>query len=164
MNTSTREKRKIQVPVGVEKLLFFAAQDEAFKERLLADRDAAIEESGVRLRESEAAALRAIDAVALGAMIDSIVAENPRRRKFMGLVAAAATSLAAGTAVISCDGASGDILSKGATGDTDVDGGTDTDTATDTASDTDTVDIGYDGGLGGATGEVNVDGDFGEEE
>jgi hypothetical protein len=156
-----RIKQKIKVPVGVEKLLFLAAQDEDFRERLLADRTAAIAESGVRLRRSEAAALAAIDSASLEAMIDSIVPENPRRRKFMGLVAAAATSLAAGTAVISCDGASGDILSKGATGDTDVDG--DTDTATDTASDTDTVDIGYDGGLGGATGEAEVDGDFGEE-
>lgn len=189
----TRRKRRIQVPVGVEKLLYLAAQNEGFRARLLADRGAAIEESGVRLRESEAAALGAIDSAALEAMIDNIVPENPRRRKFMGLVAAAATSLAAGTAVISCDGASGDILGKGATGDTDVDGSTDTDTdadtdtdidtdtdtdsdtdtgtatdtstETDTVTDTDTVDTETDTEASyGATADTRVDGDFGKGE
>jgi hypothetical protein len=39
----------------------------------------------------------------LAAMIRGIVPTNPRRRKFMGVVAAAATSVAAGTAFIACE-------------------------------------------------------------
>jgi hypothetical protein len=151
------------VPVGVEKLLYLAARDDGFKRRLLDDRAAAIEESGTRLRPSEAAALDAIDSATLERMIGSIVPENPRRRKFMGLVAAAATSLAAGTAVISCDGASDD-MSKGATGDTDVDGDTDTDssTNTDTVSDSDTIDTNIDTETAtqGVKADVEIDGVF----
>ena len=157
----SRPKRKMQVPVGVEKLLYLAAQDDGFKERLLEDRAAAMNEAGVQLRPSEAAALEAIDASTLEKMIEAIVPENPRRRKFMGLVAAAATSLAAGTAVISCDGAGGDDLSKGITGDTEVDGG-DTDTEAD-GGDTDTVDTETDTDSSfGLDGDTRVDGDFGD--
>jgi hypothetical protein len=159
-------KHRIQVPVGVEKLLYLAAGDARFKVSLLANGGAAIEEAGVRLRPSEAAALAAIDRTALLAMIEAIVPSNPRRRKFMGLVAAAATSLAAGTAVVCCDGASGDVLTKGSTGDTDVDGDTDGDAdAGDDAGDTDTVDTETDTESSfGLTADARVDGRFGEEE
>jgi hypothetical protein len=133
-------KRKIQVPVGVEKLLYHAARDDDFRELLLSDRERAATEAGVTLRSSERAALEAIPVDTLVAMIDSIVPTNPRRRKFMGLVAAAATSLAAGTAVIACDDDS-KPQPAGVGPDTDVDGDTDSDTDTDdTDSDTSTVD------------------------
>lgn len=133
---------KIEVPIGIEKALYHAARDEEFKSRLLEDPGTAIRSVGIRLRLSELALLEAITPDLLETMIKKLVPENPRRRKFMGLVAAAATSLAAGTAVISCDGASGDVLTKGSTGDTDIDGGadasTDADTDTDTSFDVDT--------------------------
>jgi len=152
----SERKRRMQVPVGVEKLLYLAARDQDFKRMLLEHRAEAIEASGLTLRSSEAAALQTIDDRALEAMIASIVPTNPRRRKFMGLVAAAATSLAAGTVVISCDGASGDVLGKGATGDTDVDGDTDTE---DSDTDTDTVDTETETGwAGGAQPDDDVDG------
>jgi hypothetical protein len=150
----SKQGNKIQVPVGLEKALYHAARDEEFKAQLLADPAAAIESSGIRLRASEAA------------MLAYLVPENPKRRKFMGLVAAAATSLAAGTAVISCDGASGDVLSKGATGDTDVDGDTDTtdgDAGSD-AGDTDTVDTDTEtDSTFGLSNDESIDGNFDEE-
>jgi len=88
----------MRVPVGLEQLLYLAAGDAGLKERLLADPVAAAAEKGVRLRPSERAMLEVTPRATLGAMVDRIVPANPRRRKFMGLVATAAASLAAGTA------------------------------------------------------------------
>ncbi len=135
---------KIQVPVGLEKILFHAARDTSFKKLLLADRDAAIEKSAVNLRPSERAMLSVATDNALEAMIARIVPTNPRKRKFMSLVAAAATSLAAGTVLVAsgCDAQS---VVKGSTADEDIDGSvdsgdTDTETSTETDTDSDTVD------------------------
>ena len=47
----------MDVPVGFETLLYQAARDAAFKRRLLADRESALEDAGIRLRPSEAAML-----------------------------------------------------------------------------------------------------------
>ena len=146
-------KEKIQVPVGLEKILFHAARDTSFKKLLLADRDAAIEKSRVTLRPSERAMLSVATDDALEAMIARIVPTNPKKRKFMSLVAAAATSLAAGTAVI----AGGCVSeSAGSRIDEDIDGSVDsgdtdtgTDSDTDTGTDSDTVDT--------DTGGPNVD-------
>ena len=150
-----RSEGKVQVPVGLEKILFHAARDTSFKKLLLADRDAAIEKSGVSLRPSEHAMLSVATDDALEVMIAKINPSNPKKRKFMGLVAAAATSLAAGTAVIAsgCDNVSADNKEYG------VDAGTgsdiDTDTDTDTDSDTDTEqDAGDDSG---DTDTVDID-------
>ena len=147
------ERGTIKVPVGFEKLLFHAARDGEFKELLLSDPNAAIASSGIKLRPSEQAMLGAIGADALETMIASINPENPRRRKFMGLVAAAAASLAAGTVEVGCDrgvtkGSRPDTdevetdQHHGDTGgvgpDTDVDGDVDSDTDADTDGDTDT--------------------------
>ena len=98
----TKLAQNVQVPVGIEKLLYLAAKDLALKEKLLADREAAIAELGVALRPSEQAMLKAAPKAVLEAMIANIAPENPCKRRFMGLVAAAAASLAAGTASVSC--------------------------------------------------------------
>lgn len=98
-----REERVIpgsentEIPVGFEMLLYRAAQDPELKLLLLSDRDAAIASAGIRLRPAERATLDAVSDEALGRMIDRIEPSNPQRRKFMGNVAAAVTSLAAGT-------------------------------------------------------------------
>ena len=145
-----RSEGKVQVPVGLEKILFHAARDGSFKNLLLADRDAAIEKSGVSLRPSEHAMLSVATDDALEAMIAKINPSNPKKRKFMGLVAAAATSLAAGTAVIAggCDNVSADNKEYGVDAGTGSDIDTDTDTDTDTeqdagddSGDTDTVEV-----------------------
>jgi hypothetical protein len=115
--------RKISVPVGLEKVLYLAARSRALRERLLADRLGTIAGLGVELRESEQAMLAAAPEAALEAMIDRIDASNPRRRKFMSLVAAAATSLAAGTAAMGCLPQEATIA--GGANDADVDSGAD---------------------------------------
>lgn len=114
-------KHQIEVPVGLEQLLFLAARDEAVKTDLLADRIGTVARLGVRLRPSEVTTLEAISDAALKAMIGHLRPENPKRRKIMGLVAATVTSLAAGTAVISCDN-DNQIQSRGVDPDTSVDG------------------------------------------
>ena len=129
-----RRGPEVQVPVGLEKALYLAARDDEFKARLLADPAAFIAEQGIELRPSELATLSAISPAVLESMVDRLVPENPRRRKFMGLVAAAAASLAAGTALVSCD----DDVGKGIGPDTDIDGDTDTDGDTDSDTDTET--------------------------
>ena len=98
-----RFAQKVRVPVGLEKILYVAAQDPSLRERLLEDRAGAIAALGVALRPSEKAMLEAAPRAVLETMIASIVPANPRRRRFMNLVAAAATSLAAGTAGVACD-------------------------------------------------------------
>jgi len=184
-----RRKRrgKIKVPVGLEKVLFHAARDEVFKAELLSDRMVAIAVIGVKLRSSERAMIEAVSDVELKAMIDRLEPANPRRRKFMGLVAAAATSLAAGTAVVAgCDDDNkpeddgydwvdtdnpDDNLDGGAGPDVDTDIDTDTDVDTDTdtdmdaapdGGDTDTVDAAVEdsGGSWGNTAIDDVDGEF----
>jgi hypothetical protein len=143
---------KIQIPVGLEKLLYLAARDPALKERLLADRAGAIDALGVRLRPSERAILEVVPPAALAAMVGRIAPQNPRKRRFMNLVAAAATSLAAGTAGVACDEVDGDEpingVDAGAGADTDTDADTDSDGGTDTDTvDTDTF-TGVDAGVG----------------
>jgi hypothetical protein len=115
---------KVQVPVGIEKLLFLAAADGDFRKALLADREGAVVAAGVSLRDSEREVLKAVPDEALAAMIDRVVVENPRRRRFMGLVAAVATSLAAGTVLIQAG--CGDTVSRGIGPGVDAGTGTDT--------------------------------------
>jgi hypothetical protein len=134
-----RFAQKLSVPVGLEKVLYLAARSRAVRERLLADRLGTIAGLGVTLRDSERAMLAAAPAAALEAMIDRIDASNPRRRKFMSLVAAAATSLAAGTAAMGCLPQEATIA--GGANDADVDSDTDADAGQDAAvvdTDTDT--------------------------
>jgi hypothetical protein len=159
---------KIKVPVGFEKALFHAARDDDFKALLLADPQTAIAGKGIRLRPSELAMITAITPSAMESMIDSLVPENPRRRKFMGLVAAAAASLAAGTVAASCgDDDDNDDTVDTDNQDTDLDGGAgpdtdvDSDSDSDSDSDTDSVDTDNpDTDIGGATATEDVDGKF----
>ncbi len=115
------ESGTVQVPVGLEKLLFYAARDTDFKQHLLDDPAAAIAGKNMRLRPSELAMLNAVSKEALTSMIDNVVPENPKRRKFMGLVAAAAASLAAGTTEGCVDTDQPERRTKGSRPDTDSD-------------------------------------------
>jgi len=129
--------QRVRVPVGLEKVLYLAARDPALEARLLGDRAEAIAAIGIELRPSERAMLAAAPPEVLRAMIGRIDASNPRKRRFMNLVAAAATSLAAGTALASCDGQDS-VMAGGASDidtDADVDAGGDA-SAVDTDTDT----------------------------
>ena len=121
-------KHEMEVPVGLEKLLFMAAGDEMLEADLLRDRFGTIDRLGIRLRPSEAAMLESVSSDGLREMVDRIRPDNPRRCKLMGVVAAAATSLAAGTAVISCDGIG---ATDGIRPGEDIDGGSDSNTDSD---------------------------------
>jgi len=116
------------VPVGLEKILFHASGSAEIRDMLLRDRDAAVAMCGVVLRDTERATLALVSDADLRMMVDRIVPANPKRRKFMGLVAAAAASLAAG-GVLADAGCDGQSISRGVGPDTDagVDAG-DTDT------------------------------------
>ncbi|MCK9458114.1 MAG: hypothetical protein M0R80_00360 [Proteobacteria bacterium] len=116
---------KLEIPVGLERILYLAAGDPELRARLLADRAGVIAAMGVALRPSEKAMLEAAPGAALEAMIDRIDTSNPRRRRFMNLVAAAATALAAGTAGTACDWVDDPTMNY-------ADGGVGPDTETDT--------------------------------
>ena len=158
-----RAREAVVVPVGLEKLLFLAASDPALKDRLIENPRDTVKELKINLRPSEQAMLDTVSPSALEAMVARIVPQNLKRRKFMGLVAAAAASLAAGTVAGSCgdddDNDDSDDTDTVDTDnqDTDLDGGAGPDTDVDSDSDTDEVDTDnpdtdVDGGVGPDSG------------
>ncbi len=131
-----------KVPVGIEVVLHKAAREPDFRALLLGDRDAGLRASGVRLTETELAALRAAPPAVLVAMIEGL--EDPARppSRLLGFVAAAAASLAAGTATVGCGG----TISAGVTGSAEagVDAGADVDAHFPNAAVVRTMDAGAD--------------------
>ncbi len=93
------------VPVGIEKLLYAAAIEPAFREALLRDREEAIRARGIALEGTELAMLHLAPEAQLAAAIDGIDTseQNLARRGFLHAVAGAVT-LAAGTMLTGCDG------------------------------------------------------------
>ncbi|MBI5526885.1 MAG: AgmX/PglI C-terminal domain-containing protein [Deltaproteobacteria bacterium] len=87
----------MKIPVGIEKVLYLAAVDKAFREALFADRSEALSRPGVNLLPDEAAVLKCIPDDRLQAMIAQIDPAAHGRR-FMQKVAACAVALAATTA------------------------------------------------------------------
>lgn len=128
---------QVQVPIGVEKLLYRAAEDEEFKTKLIENRRIALQESGLSLRSSEMTLLSAISAAAIEKMIDKIVPANPRRSKFMSMIATAAASFVVGTVESGCSVEMGISIDSGVDSDFDsgTSGDTDSDSETDTAPD-----------------------------
>lgn len=92
-----RERSRVQVSAGVEKILYLAASDQRFHAVLLQDRAAAMDSSGIPLSASERALLAAAPAAQLEATINALdVTEvNLGRRRFMRAVAVSAVTLAA---------------------------------------------------------------------
>ncbi len=97
-------KQVNKIPVGIERVLYAAAMEPVFRERLLADREAAIQERGFPLRPSELAMLRLTPAEQLEAAIDSLDTSAPslERRSFMRTVAASLVTLAAANTISAC--------------------------------------------------------------
>lgn len=126
-----------EVPVGFEMLLYRAAEDPDFAEALVADRERAAAAWGVPLRPSERATLSAVSDDMLRAMIQRLRPGHAQRRGFMGNVAAAVASLAAGTAAVGALSSCDDDTSSGATtSSTTTAGGTQTGATTSTGSTT----------------------------
>jgi len=88
------------VPVGMERVLFLAAMEPAFREALLAEganREAVVAERGLMMQPSEAAMLRLVPASQLAANIDGMDTsdDNVERRSFLQAVAASALAVSA---------------------------------------------------------------------
>jgi hypothetical protein len=96
----------MQTDHGIETVLALAAVDPDFAARLLEDRDAALEASGVALSPTQRQVLRTIPPAALRGMIERFCARIPEhdRRSFLGRSATALLTLVAGTSVLGAGG------------------------------------------------------------
>ena len=83
-------------PIGVERVLYAAATDDAFRKRLLDDRHAALEASPFTLSNTERALLSSIPNDQLAAAIAALDVRpaNVRRRAVLSVVATSAAGLA----------------------------------------------------------------------
>jgi hypothetical protein len=108
-----RKTYRMNIPAGIEKILYVASIDPAFRTRLLEDRAGTIASSKVELTPSESAVLGSVPDETLGTMIDQIRPRMHGRRRFMRAVAVAAVTLATGTASVACE----DETVKGVTAD-----------------------------------------------
>ncbi len=99
--TRTRRRFTVDVPAGIERVLFLAATDEQFRHELMEDRAGAARRRGLRLEASERAVLEHAPRAQLDGFIDSLdtSVHNVQRRTFMKAVAASTAGLAAAGAV-----------------------------------------------------------------
>jgi hypothetical protein len=104
MSRDKREPRSA-VTVGVERVLYEAATDVDFRQRLIADRERALAERGLALGPSEQAVLATVPDAVLGAMIDAIHVPEHKRRRFMKAVAAVSAGAAGLVLVPGCPAA-----------------------------------------------------------
>jgi len=126
---------EVQVPVNIERVLLRAAEESAFRDRLLEEGSGALEGEGLEATAGERAMLDAAPREMLEVMIRKLDPARQRNKKFLKKVAAAAVF--GGMLVASCDSGN-DAQSGGADPDADVDDDTDTDTDTEGDTDTDT--------------------------
>ena len=98
-------KAEVQVPVNIEKALLLAAEDRSFLNALLDDRQLALEESGIRLTESEKAILNALPETMIQTLVSRLKPSTQRNRKFVRNVAAATVigGMIIATATAGCD-------------------------------------------------------------
>ncbi|MBI5526881.1 MAG: hypothetical protein HY897_11155 [Deltaproteobacteria bacterium] len=111
---TVRKAGKVSVPVGIEKVLYLAATDTAFKGRLFGNRSAVLADPILKLDESERAILGGVPDEQLLVMVENIDPQKHGRRKFIRSVAACAASLAAGSVIVQC-GDEVETVTKGAT-------------------------------------------------
>jgi hypothetical protein len=83
-------------PEMIERIIVAAARDDAFREKLLADREAALAEMGVQLSAGEQALLASVSSEQLAGIIDSAASQSKSRRRFLigAAVATGATAAA----------------------------------------------------------------------
>jgi hypothetical protein len=93
----------MSIPANIEKMLYRAAVDEAFKEALMADRKGTIAAHRISLTASESAILECVPDGTLLTMIEQIRPKMHGKRRFMRAVAVAAVTLATGTAGVACE-------------------------------------------------------------
>jgi len=98
-----RRTYRMNIPAGIEKILYVASIDPAFRARLLEDRAGTLASRRIRLTPSESAVLESVPSAMLGHMIDQIRPKMHGKRRFMRAVAVAAVTLATGTAGMACE-------------------------------------------------------------
>ena len=89
---------RMSIRVGLERVLYRAAVDRAFREAFLKDREGALQAAGMELSAGESAVLSSVDGDALATMIDNVKPEDRREHRFVKAVAATFVTLATGTA------------------------------------------------------------------
>lgn len=99
--SKVRTKASGAVPQGLETLLSRASGDQRFGKRLVADRSAAAEASGIELGPSEAALLASVTDAQLEQLISQAPPAQPRRG-FIGAAAASLGALVGGVALSGC--------------------------------------------------------------
>jgi hypothetical protein len=97
-----RRKRKITIPIGIEKLLARAAGDSIFRQALTQDRYVAVTAAGFSLGVSERAILESVSDGVLDTLISRIDLKRHAKRRFMKGVAAAAFATVAMTTNVAC--------------------------------------------------------------
>jgi hypothetical protein len=99
-----RRKRpfKVNIPAGIELVLHKAATDASFRAELSTNREATLDACDIMLTPTERAALGAVGGAVLDAMITNLGVARRKPSAVMRVVAAAAASLAAGTAGVDC--------------------------------------------------------------
>lgn len=98
-----RRKRRIRIPIGLEKVLCRAAGDEVFRETLLRDRAEAVAAAGYELQVSEGQVLDSVPVDMLAAMIGHIDVKRHGQGRFMRGIMAAAFAAAASTGSVACE-------------------------------------------------------------
>ena len=94
-----RRRKKLKVPIGLEKLLCRAAGDGEFRSTLMTDREGALKLWDPGLSDIERQVLASVPDESLIAMINRIDLSRHAKRRFMKAVATATFVAAAGTAL-----------------------------------------------------------------
>jgi hypothetical protein len=95
-----RRRRKVRIPIGIEKVLCAAAGDREFREQLLLARADALAGTGLKISDAEAMILKSVSEAALRTMIENIDLKRHKKRRFFRGIAAASLAATTATACI----------------------------------------------------------------
>jgi len=87
---------RVEVPIGIERVLRRAAADPRYRARLRTDCDGALQASGLALTSAERAILLAAPPEQLDAMVAQLAPTSPSRRSWLRRLAAAAAIVVCG--------------------------------------------------------------------
>ena len=110
---AAHRKRKLRVPIGIEKVLVRAAADEEFRRVLLSDRERALAELSDVLTPTERTVLTTIPRGSLQQMVQNIDLKRHGKKRFMRGVVNAVLVTSAASAALSCSAM--DTQTKGCT-------------------------------------------------
>ena len=97
-----RRRRKLRIPIGIEKVLCRAAADRQFQEQLLMARADALTGTDLQVSRSEAMILASVSEDALRTMIENIDLKRHRKRRFFRGIAAASLAATTVLGTVSC--------------------------------------------------------------